>query len=121
MTAQTVATLLIPALLLSAACERHADAGAPLPDQETAGPPGEAPPGMVWVPGGEFTMGSDRHYPEEAPAHRVAVEGFWMDRFTVTNRQFGDFVEATGHVTLAERPADPADYPGALPEMLVPA
>jgi formylglycine-generating enzyme len=76
---------------------------------------------MVWVPGGEFLMGSDRHYPEEAPAHRVHVEGFWIDRGPVTNRDFARFVEATGHVTLAERCPDPADYPGARPELLVPA
>ena len=78
-------------------------------------------PGMVWVPGGSFLMGSDRHYPEEAPAHRVRVDGFWMDLFTVTNRDFERFVEETGHVTLAERPADPKDYPGALPELLAPS
>ena len=81
-------------------------------------PPAE---GMVWIPGGTFRMGSDRHYPEEAPAHRVSVEGFWMDRYAVTNREFGTFVEATGHVTLAERPANAADYPGAKPELLVPS
>lgn len=78
-------------------------------------------PDMVWIPGGTFTMGSDRHYPEEAPAHRVAVEGFWMDRHTVTNRQFASFVAVTGYVTVAERPANPADYPGAKPELLAPA
>ena len=66
-------------------------------------------------------MGSDRHYPEEAPAHRVTVDGFWMDRCTVTNREFQLFVEATGHVTLAERPAKAADYPGAKPELLAPS
>jgi sulfatase modifying factor 1 len=76
---------------------------------------------MVWVPGGVFRMGSDQHYPEEAPAHRVKVGGFWMDRHTVTNAEFRRFVEATGHVTLAERPANPDDYPGAKPEMLVPS
>ena len=76
---------------------------------------------MVWIPGGEFRMGSDNHYPEEAPAHRVRVNGFWMDKFTVTNRDFARFVEATGYVTLAERPANPEDYPGALPEMLAPS
>ncbi|MGE0153046.1 MAG: formylglycine-generating enzyme family protein [Reyranellaceae bacterium] len=80
-----------------------------------------APPGMVWIVGGEFTMGSDRHYPEEAPAHRVRVDGFWMDRFTVTNRDFEAFTAATGYVTLAERPANPEDYPGAKPEMLAPS
>ena len=76
---------------------------------------------MAWIPGGTFTMGSDAHYPEEAPAHRVRVEGFWIDRAPVTNAQFRKFVKATGHVTLAEKPADPADYPDALPELLAPA
>ena len=73
---------------------------------------------MVWLPGGTFRMGSDQHYPEEAPVHRVTVDGFWMDRTPVTNRQFRKFVEATGHVTVAEIPPDPKDYPGALPHML---
>jgi formylglycine-generating enzyme required for sulfatase activity len=73
---------------------------------------------MVWVAGGTFGMGSDRHYPEEAPVHRVRVDGFWMDRAPVTNRQFRAFVAATGHVTLAELPPHPRDYPGALPHML---
>jgi formylglycine-generating enzyme required for sulfatase activity len=76
---------------------------------------------MVWIPGGVFTMGSDHHYPEEAPAHRVEVEGFWIDRGPVTNAQFQKFVKATGHVSLAERPADPADYPDALPALLAPS
>ena len=73
---------------------------------------------MVWIPGGTFRMGSDRHYPEEAPSHRVAVDGFWIDPTPVTNRQFEQFVLATGHVTTAEVPPDPKDYPGALPHML---
>jgi len=76
---------------------------------------------MVALPGGTFTMGSNDHYPEEAPAHRVSVGPFRIDRHAVTNAQFARFVEATGYVTLAERPADPADYPGAKPEMLVPS
>ena len=76
---------------------------------------------MLWIPGGEFLMGSDHHYPEEAPAHKATVGGFWMDRTAVTNREFRRFVEATGHVTLAERPADPKDYPGAKPELLAPS
>ena len=59
---------------------------------------------MLRIPGGTFRMGSDRHYPEEAPVHRVTVDGFWMDRTPVTNRQFKDFVKATGHVTFAEIP-----------------
>jgi formylglycine-generating enzyme len=73
---------------------------------------------MSRIPGGTFRMGSDRHYPEEAPVHRVTVDGFWIDRTPVTNRQFRDFVRATGHVTFAEKQPDPKDYPGALPHML---
>lgn len=78
----------------------------------------QQPEDMVWIPGGAFRMGSDDHYPEEAPAHRVSVDGFWIDRTPVTNRQFKQFVKATGHVTFAEVPPDPKDYPGALPHML---
>ena len=78
-------------------------------------------PEMIWIPGGTYTMGSDVHYPEEAPAHPVTVDGFWMDETAVTNAEFRRFVEATGHVTSAERPANPDDYPGAKAEMLVPA
>ena len=73
---------------------------------------------MVLIPGGTFRMGSDHHYPEEAPAHSVTVSDFWMDRTPVTNRQFRQFVEATGHITFAEIPPNPKDYPGASPEML---
>jgi formylglycine-generating enzyme len=75
---------------------------------------------MAWIAGGTFAMGSDEHYPEEAPVHRVAVDGFWIDRFQVTNGQFAEFVQATGYVTVAERPLDPKDFPGAPPENLVP-
>lgn len=80
------------------------------------------PPGsdLRWVPGGTFVMGSDDHYPEEAPAHQATVEGFWMDRHPVTNAEFRRFVEATGYRTVAEQVPDPAQYPGALPELLVP-
>src|SRR5262249_37818527 len=77
--------------------------------------------GMARIPGGTFRMGSDQHYPEEAAAHKVSVRGFWIDKTTVTNRDFKAFVDATGHVTLAEKPADPANYPGAKPELLVPS
>ena len=73
---------------------------------------------MIGIPGGTFRMGSDKHYPEEAPVHRVTVDTFLMDRSPVTNRQFKQFVKATGHVTFAEIPPDPKDYPGALPHML---
>jgi formylglycine-generating enzyme required for sulfatase activity len=77
-------------------------------------------PNMVWVPGGIFLMGSNRHYPEEGPAHRVLVDGFWLDQYAVTNADFARFVDETGYVTTAERPARPEDYPGAEPELLVP-
>jgi sulfatase modifying factor 1 len=63
-------------------------------------------------------MGSDRHYAEERPVHRVRVDGFWIDRTPVTNRDFRRFVRATRHVTFAEIRPDPNDYPDALPDML---
>ena len=75
---------------------------------------------MVRIPGAAFLMGSDDHYPEEAPAHKVTVGGFWIDAGPVTNREFGRFVRKTGYVTVAERAPDPAEYPGARPELLVP-
>lgn len=78
-------------------------------------------PDMVWIPDGSFRMGSDRHYPEESPAHPVKVHGFWMDATPVTNAQFRRFVEATGHLTHCETPPDPTDYPGADPALLVPS
>jgi len=75
---------------------------------------------MVWIEGGTFRMGSDEHYAEERPAHRVTVDGFFIDPAPVTNAQFRAFVEATGHVTVAERAPDIKDYPGAAPHMLKP-
>jgi formylglycine-generating enzyme required for sulfatase activity len=78
-------------------------------------------PNMVRIPGGTFLMGSDKHYAEEAPAHKVKVPGFWMDTHTVTNAEFKRFVDATGHVTMAEQPARAEDYPGADPAMLAPS
>ena len=63
-------------------------------------------------------MGSEKHYPEERPVHQVTVDGFWLDQYPVTNERFARFVAETGHVTFAEIPPDPADYPGALPHML---
>jgi formylglycine-generating enzyme required for sulfatase activity len=65
-------------------------------------------------------MGSDVHYPEEAPAHPVRVSGFSIDVVAVTNARYAEFVSTTGYVTVAERPLDPADFPGAPPENLVP-
>jgi formylglycine-generating enzyme len=74
--------------------------------------------GMIHIPGGTFRMGSDKHYPDEAPVHRVTVDAFWIDRTPVTNHEFRKFVDATGYVTFAEIAPDPKDYPGALPHML---
>src|SRR5947207_3370697 len=80
-------------------------------------PPGKT---MVWVPGGTFAMGSHDFYPEERPVHRVSVDGFWMDEHPVTVAEFRRFAKATGYVTVAERPLDPANYPEADPALLVP-
>ena len=65
--------------------------------------PDSAYPGMTWIPGGSFTMGSDHGFPEEGPAVAATVPGFWMDATEVTNAQFAEFVAATGYRTLAER------------------
>src|ERR1041385_4745170 len=94
--------------------QEHGEAGSQAP----ANPAIEK---MAWIPGGNFLMGSDTHYPEEAPQHGGTVDGFWIDTHTVTNEEFRKFVEATKHVTSAERPPDAEDYPGAKPELLVPA
>src|SRR5215471_2671633 len=84
-------------------------------------PPGPPPSeNMAWIPGGTFLMGSNDHYPEEAPAHFVTVDGFWMDKYPVTNAQFSLFVELTGYLTVAERVPRAEDYPGAKRELLVP-
>jgi formylglycine-generating enzyme required for sulfatase activity len=103
-----------------------------LPTRPNAGPPpGPAPEGMVWIPGGEFSRGAadpsgvDRNgvgmqaTDESRPIHRVFVDGFWMDETEVTNREFAAFVAATGHVTVAERAPRAEDFPGAPPESLV--
>jgi formylglycine-generating enzyme required for sulfatase activity len=76
--------------------------------------------GMAFVPAGSFTMGSDRHQPEERFTHVVRVDGFWIDRHEVTNAQFKQFVDATGYVTLAERGLDPKANPGLAPDLLAP-
>jgi len=75
---------------------------------------------MVWIPGGAFLMGSDKFYREERPVRLANVEGFWMDRFLVTNADFAAFVEATGYLTFAERMPNPEMYPDADPNLLVP-
>jgi len=92
-----------------------------LPAHEHPEPPSAPPmPGMVWIPGATYVMGSDLHYPEERPAHAVTVDGFWIDKYPVTNDRFARFVQATGHVTFAEIAPSAEDYPGALPELLHP-
>jgi sulfatase modifying factor 1 len=77
-------------------------------------------PGMAWIPGGEFRMGSADFYPEERPVHEVAVDSFWMDVYPVTVSEFRRFVRQTGYQTVAERPLSPAHYPDADPALLVP-
>ena len=74
---------------------------------------------MMHIKGGSFLMGSDHHYPEEAPVRRVEVSDFMIDTTPVTNEEFSRFIHETGHVTLAEIPPDPADYPGMPPERAI--
>ena len=87
------------------------------PDIALAPPSTDA---MRWIAADTFRMGSENAYPEEAPAHRVTVSGFWIDECAVTNAEFAAFVRATHYRTIAERPLDPAMYPGAQPELLKP-
>lgn len=97
------------------ACALALAGAAPAPP-EPAAP--EAPEGMVWIPGGEFRMGSvdPLARPDEAPVHRVRVDGFWIDATEVTNDQFAAFVKATGYVTVAERPVDWEELRKQVPE-----
>ena len=97
----------------------------------TTAPPGPAPEGMAWIPGGEFSMGATDPLGQDAnvvgmqattdsrPIHRAYVDGFWMDTTEVTNQQFESFVKATGYVTVAERKPRAEDFPGAPPENLI--
>src|SRR5262245_54192381 len=88
-----------------------------------------APPGMVWIPGGEFSMGSSTESEslctmpgmtrDASPVHRVYVDGFWMDATELTNEAFAAFVKDTGYVTIAERTPTAAEFPGAPPENFV--
>ncbi len=92
--------------------------------------PTGSPPGMVWISGGQFTMGTDdeNSMPNERPAHQVKVDGFWIDQHDVTNAEFGKFVDATGYLTTAEKPVDwnelkkelPSDTPKPADEKLQP-
>ncbi len=95
----------------------------------TTAPPSAVPPGMVWIPGGEFSMGANdppdmddvgmKATVDARPIHRVFVDGFFMDTTVVTNAQFAAFAQATGYVTVAERKPRAEDYPGAPPENLL--
>jgi sulfatase modifying factor 1 len=75
---------------------------------------------MIWIPGGRFLMGSDQFYPEEKPVHEVRVDGFYIDRCTVTNAEFREFIEQTRYTTVAQRPLNPVDFPGLAGELLAP-
>lgn len=100
----------------------------PVPEAKTPaakGPPGPAPKGMVWIPGGTYMRGEARklqgartEYPEEQPVHRVTVDGYWLDATEVTNRQFAEFIKATGYQTQAEKGWDPRDFPNAPADQL---
>ena len=83
-------------------------------------PPGPAPDGMVWVPGGVFWMGSDEpSFVDARPWHRVYLDGYWIDKTEVTNTEFARFVQATKYVTVSERTPRAEDFPQAPPENLV--
>jgi formylglycine-generating enzyme required for sulfatase activity len=137
----------IIALAGGAGCERAAPVAPPdagkTSSHVASSAPTNAPEGMVWIPGGEFWMGGPAEsstrdlrnrlnasepvcsglasgFKDAQPAHRVRVRGFWMDLTEVRNEQFERFVRATGYVTVAERPPDPAQFPGADPSLIVP-
>ena len=103
------------ALIVLAACSKDRSRETAAGQGKSAG---DAPPGMVWIEGGEFNMGSTA-FTDAQPIHRVAVDGFWIDSTEVTNAQFARFVKETGYVTIAEQTPRAEDYPGAPPENLV--
>jgi sulfatase modifying factor 1 len=98
------------------------------PKLNAATPPGPAPQGMVWVPGGEFYMGIDEdivpdgddYFHDARFVHMTYVNGFWMDQHEVTNEQFKEFVDATGYLTVAEKQPTAEEFPDADPKQLVP-
>jgi formylglycine-generating enzyme required for sulfatase activity len=119
---------LVVVFVASAGCAEHDRSEPPPPTfaptlANKATPPGPAPEGMVWIPGGEFSMGLEEPAHSDGmadarPIHRVYVDGLWMDRTEVTNADFADFVRATGYITVAERTPRASDFPGAPPENL---
>jgi sulfatase modifying factor 1 len=118
MMVKTIVLLVTPVLLL---CCTNAENKARLQGEN---PPAESPKvdsKMVWIPGGDFIMGTDDpDFTDAHPKHTVSLKGFWMDAHEVTNAQFATFVNATGYITYAELPLDPKDYPGVPVEKLVP-
>jgi hypothetical protein len=105
-------------LLFSSGTMAIPNATASNPDERSGGQANrKAPPGMAWIPGGAFLMGTNQKesFPNERPAHLVQVEGFWMDEHDVTNAEFAKFIEATGYVTTAERKIDWEDLKKQLP------
>jgi sulfatase modifying factor 1 len=115
------ATVVLIGLLVAAVASRRSGVASVSTSAHAAdaAPPGPAPEGMAWVPGGTFWMG-DNAFPDARPVHEVTVDGFWMDATEVTNAAFGRFVRATGYVTVAERPPDPKDFLGVPPDKLQP-
>src|SRR4029077_20063051 len=105
-------------LLVSSGTMASPNATASNPDERSGDQVhSKSPPGMVWIPGGTFLMGTNEKesFPNERPAHLVQVQGFWMDEHDVTNTEFAKFVEATGYVTTAERKIDWEDLKKELP------
>ena len=76
--------------------------------------------GMIAIPAGDYQVGSDRFYPEEAPIRQVSIDSFQIDHAPVTNAEFLQFVDATGYQTVSERPPDPTLYPDLPPEEQIP-
>ncbi|MGA2859602.1 MAG: formylglycine-generating enzyme family protein [Candidatus Sulfotelmatobacter sp.] len=110
----------VQAAALRAAMLDSGDAAAPAETgRAKSGRLPDAPDGMVWIPGGRFWMGTN-HMEDAQPVHQVEVKGFWMDRTDVTNEEFARFVQATGYVTIAERPLDPKEFPNLAPDELSP-
>ncbi|MBV8827948.1 MAG: formylglycine-generating enzyme family protein [Acidobacteriaceae bacterium] len=116
-----------PAEAMQMSHEGHLGFGPTVPNASPA--PGHAPRGMVWIPGGEFSMGAQdppgmdevgmKATIDSRPIHRVYVDGFFMDKTDVTNGEFARFVKATGYLTIAERTPRAEDFPGAPAENLI--
>lgn len=109
--------VIVLAVVMAVGCTEKKNQRAESDRQTQEPPPGSAPEGMVWIPGGAFTMGTNdpQSYEHERPAHAVRVDGFWMDATEVTNRQFKAFTDATGYVTVAERKPDWSELQKQLP------